>query len=114
MDRFAHYAWPFFEPRHAALARQTEAFANEGLGFAHGEDADAICKRLVQDLGCAGYLRHAVTDAPDVRSIAVVREILAYHSRLADFSFVMQGLGSGPIGLAGSEAQKKRFLAKAA
>ena len=110
MDRFAHYGWPFFEPRHAALAREAEAFSSGSLSFAHGEDADGICKRLVQDLGCAGYLHHCVTDAPDVRSIALLREVFAYHAGLADFAFVMQGLGSGPIGLAGSPEQKKRFL----
>jgi alkylation response protein AidB-like acyl-CoA dehydrogenase len=110
MDRFAHLAWPFFEPRHAALAAQAEAFSKESLGFAHGEDADGVCRRLVQDLGCAGYLHHCVSEAPDVRSIAILREVFAYHAGLADFAFVMQGLGSGPIGLAGTAAQKKRFL----
>ena len=114
MDRFAHYAWPFFEERHRRLAAEAEAWAKENLGHAHGEDADRICKRLVQDLGCAGYLRHCVSDAPDVRSIALLREVLAYHAGLADFSFVMQGLGSGPIVLAGSEELKKRYLAQAA
>ena len=114
MDRFAHYAWPFFEERHRRLAAEAEAWAKENLGHAHGEDADRICKRLVQDLGCAGYLRHCVSDAPDVRSIALLREVLAYHAGLADFSFVMQGLGSGPIVLAGSEELKKRYLPQAA
>ncbi|MGQ0652722.1 MAG: acyl-CoA dehydrogenase family protein [Betaproteobacteria bacterium] len=114
MDRFAHYAWPFFEPRHLDLAKQAEAWAGENLGHAHGDDADAICRRLVQDLGCAGYLRHCVNDAPDVRSIAVLREVFAYHAGLADFAFVMQGLGSGPIMLAGSPDQKKQYLEKAA
>jgi acyl-CoA dehydrogenase len=114
MDRFAHYAWPFFEPRHAGLAREAEQWARDNLAHAHGEDADAICRRLVQDLGCAGYLQHCVTDAPDVRSIALLREVLAFHAGLADFAFVMQGLGSGPIGLAGSDALKKKYLAKAA
>ena len=114
MDRFAHYAWPFFEPRHQALAQQAEVFSKENLGFAHGEDADAICRRLVQDLGCAGYLQHCVTETPDVRSIALLREVFAYHAGLADFSFVMQGLGSGPIALAGSSSQKNQYLEKAA
>jgi alkylation response protein AidB-like acyl-CoA dehydrogenase len=114
MDRFAHYDWPFFEPRHAALAKEVEAFSKEHLGYAHGEDADAICKRLVQDLGCAGFLRHCVSEKPDVRSIALLREVLAYHAGLADFSFVMQGLGSGPIALAGSDSLKKQYLPKAA
>ena len=54
MDRFAHYAWPFFDERHAKLAAQADAWTRDNLGHAHGDDADAICKRLVQDLGCAG------------------------------------------------------------
>ena len=114
MDRFGHYGWPFFEERHRALAAEVEAWAGENLGHAHGEDADRICKRLVQDLGCAGYLRHCVSETPDVRSIALLREVLAYHAGLADFSFVMQGLGSGPIVLAGDAALKQQYLPKAA
>jgi acyl-CoA dehydrogenase len=114
MDRFDHYQWPFFEPRHGKLAREADAWASQNLEHADGSDADAICRRLVQDLGCAGYLRHCVSDAPDVRSIAALREVFAYHAGLADFSFVMQGLGSGPISLAGSEALKKKYLPRAA
>jgi alkylation response protein AidB-like acyl-CoA dehydrogenase len=113
MDRFAHLQWPFFEERHRKLAREAEDFAVQGFSFAHGGDADAICRRLVQDLGCAGYLQHCATEAHDVRTIALLREIFAYHAGLADFAFVMQGLGSGPIALAGTEEQKK-YLKKAA
>src|ERR671915_1538110 len=114
MDRFAHYEWPFLEEKHRALARETESWAKENLAHARGEDADAICKRLVQDLGCAGLLRHCVAEQPDVRSIALLREVLAYHAGLADFAFVMQGLGSGPIVLAGSDSLKKHYLPRAA
>ena len=45
-----------------------------------------------------------------MRSIALLREVFAYHAGLADFAFVMQGLGSGPIALAGSDAQKNDYL----
>ena len=114
MDRFAHYGWPFFDARHAQLAREADSFAKDSLAYAQGEDADAVCRRLVQDLGCAGYLHHCATETPDVRSIALLREVFAYHAGLADFAFVMQGLGSGPIALAGSEALKKNYLKKAA
>jgi acyl-CoA dehydrogenase len=114
MDRFAHYEWPFFEPRHGELAKQAENFSQENLGHAHGADADSICRRLVQDLGCAGFLHHCVSEKPDVRSIALLREVFAYHAGLADFSFVMQGLGSGPIALAGSDSLKKQYLPRAA
>jgi len=114
VDRFAHLDWPFFEDRHRKLARDADAWASENLGYAHGEDADAICRRLVQDLGCAGWLHHCATEKPDVRSIALLREVFAYHSGLADFAFVMQGLGSGPIALAGDSSLKERYLSKAA
>jgi acyl-CoA dehydrogenase len=114
MDRFSHLQWPFFDPPHAALSRAVDTWALANLAHAHGEDADAICRKLVKDLGQAGYLNYCVSDNPDVRSIALIRETLAYHAGLADFSFVMQGLGSGPIVLAGSEAQKQRYLPRAA
>jgi len=122
MDRFQHYQWPFFEPRHAELARKAEAFARESLGYAHGEagnppsgaGTDAICRRLVADLGCAGFLGHCVGTQVEVRSVAVLREVLAYHSGLADFSFAMQGLGSGPIALAGTDEQKGKYLPRTA
>jgi len=114
MDRFSHLDWPFFDPRHATLSRDVDTWVSAQLGYAHGDDADAVCRRLVKELGQAGYLKYCVNEDPDVRSIALIREVLAYHAGLADFSFVMQGLGSGPIVLAGSEAQKKRYLPRAA
>lgn len=114
MDRFAHLNWPFFDPPHAALSRGVDTWACANLEHAHGEDADAICRKLVKDLGHAGYLKYCVNEQPDVRSIALIRETLAYHAGLADFSFVMQGLGSGPIVLAGTDAQRKRYLPQAA
>ena len=123
MDRFAHTRWPFFEAQHAGLAAQADAWA-AGLDWAHDEDpsaprgaeADATCRRLVRELGAAGYLRHCVPggDAFDVRTIALLREVFAYHAGLADFAFVMQGLGSGPIGLAGSAAQRAAYLPRVA
>ncbi len=114
MDRFAHLQWPFFDPPHAALSRAVDTWASAHSGHAHGDDADAICRQLVKDLGQAGYLKYCVNEQPDVRSIALIRETLAYHAGLADFSFVMQGLASGPIVLAGNPAQKQRYLPKAA
>jgi len=118
-----HYLdWPFFEPRHAALARELDAWAAEHLGMAHGHDVDAACRALVAALGDAGWLRHAVggrdyggaLDAIDTRSICLIRETLARHAGLADFAFAMQGLGSGAIALFGSEEQKARYLPRVA
>src|SRR6185369_6398635 len=114
MDRLAHYDWPFFDERHAKLAIEADAWAHANLAHAHGQDADAICRRLVQDLGCAGFLHHCVSERPDVRSIALLREVFAYHAGLADFAFAMAGLSTIPITLAGTPEQKQRYLSRAA
>jgi acyl-CoA dehydrogenase len=50
----------------------------------------------------------------DVRSLALIRETLAWHNGLADFAFAMQGLGSGSISLAGSREIKHRYLPRVA
>ena len=48
---------------------------------------------------------------PDVRSLAIARETLAYHRGLADFAFAMQGLGSGAISLFGTDRAEARMAA---
>ena len=106
--------WPFFEPRHRALAREVDSWAAANVSARHGADVDAQCKALVRALGSAGWLRHTVAgsafggagEAIDTRAICILRETLARHEGLADFAFAMQGLGSGAISLAGSAAQK--------
>ncbi|HET6599559.1 MAG TPA: acyl-CoA dehydrogenase family protein [Burkholderiaceae bacterium] len=122
MDALSHLDWPFFDERHRVLARELDAWASQHLAGAHGSDVDAECKALVRALGQGGWLRHAVggtayggaLDAIDTRSICLIRETLARHSGLADFAFAMQGLGSGAISLAGSTAQKERYLTRVA
>lgn len=112
--------WPFFEHRHRRLRAQLSAWCDD-YDFSHGDDVDAACQKLVRDLGAAGWLKNCVPAAwggdcekLDVRSIALCRETLAYHSGLADFSFAMQGLGSGAISLFGTDDQRDRYLPKVA
>ena len=118
MDRFAHLDWPFFDDTHRSLARDAEAWACGALGeWTHGADADAVCRRLVREMGAAGWLRYAVPAGDgklDLRSICVLREVFAHHGALPDFAFVMQGLGSGAISLAGGDALKARYLPRVA
>lgn len=124
MDAFD---WPFFEPRHKALASSLDAWASANiedspLPTTGAMAADDRCRELVRALGNAGWLRHAVagvahggaTDVMDTRAICLIRETLARHSALADFSFAMQGLGSGTISLAGNDAQRQAWLPKIA
>ena len=115
-----HLHWPFFADAHRDLGRGLAAWCS-GLPALCGEDAeadvDATCRRLVHGLGSAGWLRFCVPAAHggalpalDSRALCVARETLAYHEGLADFAFAMQGLGSGAITLAGSDAQRTRWL----
>jgi len=112
---------PFFEPRHAELAAAVDAWAArtaEGIDHA---DTDAACRAWVRALGDAGWLRYAVPASHggalpvlESRALCLLRETLARHDGLADFAFAMQGLGSGPITLAGSDALRARWLPKVA
>ena len=105
--------WPFFEPRHRALAEEVENWAAANVGaLADHDDTDGSCRRLARALGQAGFLAHAAPQDErfDVRSLCLVREILARHDGLADFAFAMQGLGTGPISLFGSADLKARVL----
>jgi alkylation response protein AidB-like acyl-CoA dehydrogenase len=114
--------WPFFEPRHAELARSLDQWASEHVHQDHGSDLDEECRALVRALGKDGWLRHAVagkahggaSEAIDTRAVCLIRETLARHSGLADFAFGMQGLGSGAISLHGAAAQRERYLTRVA
>ncbi|HEY8067415.1 MAG TPA: acyl-CoA dehydrogenase family protein [Burkholderiales bacterium] len=114
MDRFSHYEWPFLDGGHRQLAVEADAWCVERLLKLKEQGTDSTCRQFVSELGKAGFLKHCVSATPDVRSIALLREVFAYHHGLADFAFVMQGLGSGPIVLAGTEAQKTAWLPRVA
>lgn len=106
--------WPFFEPRHRDLAARLEDWAASNLGQIDHSKTDAACRALVQALGDAGFLEHSASETGDldVRSLALIRETLARHDGLADFTFAMQGLGTGALTLFGSDEQKAAWLPK--
>jgi len=122
MDAPTFLEWPFFAPHHRELAVRLDAWASQNLARgASAEDRDSVdnaCRRLVRDLGRAGWTRYSVpgeiAKAFDVRSLALIREVLARHDALADFAFAMQGLGSGAISLAGSRELQNRYLSRVA
>ena len=110
-------SWPFFEARHRELADQLQHWCADNLTGRFAEDLDSECRALVRELGAAGFLKLCVADGkqrPDVRSLAIARESLAYHSGHADFAFAMQGLGSGAISLFGTIEQKRSWLPRVA
>ena len=111
-------SWPFFEDRHRQFAGDLGIWAASDVKpLVDHHDVDASCRRLVRRLGEAGWLKAVVPEAYgglfasfDVRTLCLARETLAFHDGLADFAFAMQGLGTGPITLFGSEALKARYL----
>ncbi|MBV8271936.1 MAG: acyl-CoA dehydrogenase family protein [Cupriavidus sp.] len=112
---------PFFDDAHRALERELDAWCGKHLGDVDHHDADAACRTLVRQLGQAGWLRYCVPaafggalPALDSRALCLLRETLARHDGLADFAFAMQGLGSGAITLAGSDAVRERYLPRVA
>ena len=111
--------WPFLDDEHRRFAGELERWAWERVAdIGHdGADVDGACRELVRRLGADGWLRHVVPAAYggarerlDVRTLCLARETLARVSGLADFAFAMQGLGSGPITLFGTEEQRRRWL----
>jgi acyl-CoA dehydrogenase len=126
VDSRAFLEEPFFEPEHRELALSVASWAAKELAAephapeSRAEDPetiDAACRSWVRSLGRGGFTRYSVPAAGgaaagrfDVRALTLIRETLAWHDGLADFAFAMQGLGAGPISLAGSEALKARYL----
>ncbi|MCB1366103.1 MAG: acyl-CoA dehydrogenase family protein [Rhodobacteraceae bacterium] len=105
--------WPFFGDRHRDLAAELDRWADTGLGEIDHADTDAACRALVAALGAGGWLRHTgapAGEALDVRTLCLIREMLAYRDGLADFAFAMQGLGTGAISLFGTPAQQQEWL----
>jgi acyl-CoA dehydrogenase len=122
VDPHSALAWPFFEDRHRTLARDVDAWASAHLQHVDHADPDTACQRIVRMLGEAGWLKHCIGgtrygasgETIDTRAVCLLRETLAKHDGLADFAFAMQGLGSGAISLAGTDAQKQRYLPRVA
>jgi acyl-CoA dehydrogenase len=112
-----HLDWPFFDASHKAFAARLDEFAAGGaLASVDHHDVDKACRGLVRLLGEAGLLGVATGNAGksaiDSRAVCLARETLAWHDGLADFAFAMQGLGTGAIGLSGSEDLKAAVLPK--
>ncbi len=116
-----HLTWPFFDDSHRRLSAELENWCLAALDGLEDTDPFSACRDLVQRLGQGGWLRYCVPAGADgalggthagldSRSLCVIREILASHHPLADFSFAMQGLGAGAISLAGTPRQQLEYL----
>ena len=109
---------PFFDETHRQLHEDLHIWSRANLhSRIHDGSVDKRCQELVKLLGDAGWLRYCVPaeyggalPGLDSRSLCLLRQTLGYYDGLADFAFVLQGLGSGPISLFGSEHLKQKYL----
>ena len=102
----------FLELDHLALAEQVGAFARDTIARRPDPADDAAARlearALLRLLGEGGWLKPIFE--LDLRGCCLLREALGEASPLADAVFALQGLGTTPILLNGSEAQKVRWL----
>ncbi len=112
-----HTQWqlPFFDDAHRAWADELSQWV--GAQNIDERDDRAACKEWVRRMGASGVLRACVPadvggmfEAIDSRALVVAREVLAFHSPLADFAFAMQGLGSGAISLESAPKVRNAYL----
>jgi acyl-CoA dehydrogenase len=101
------------DAEHTALAKAAKEKAAALEPGAKPLD-DATLAAKVAALGWYPYLVPATHGGAlarvDVRSICVLREELAARNAAADSLFAVQGLGSHPLVLAGSDVQRKELL----
>ena len=102
----------FLEPHHASLAERTGSFAMGEIASRIDPADDAAARMearaIVRLLGGGGWLK-PIFDL-DLRGCCLTREALAEASPLADAVFALQALGTTPMLLSGSAAQKARWL----
>lgn len=102
---------PYFEEPHQRLGAVLDEFVPEVISPLSGDDelpGYDTARQYVQALAESELLEYINPD--DIRSVCLVRERLAYASALADTMYAMQGLGSLPIALYGSDLQRSEWL----
>jgi acyl-CoA dehydrogenase len=112
---------PLFEPEHREIAARFSAFARDAVEpfAAAAEEGDPIAagRGFIDRAAGAGLLPVFVGDGrtgPALRPLCLAREAIAACSGFADSVFAVQGLGSYPVVLAGSERLKSEYVAEAA
>jgi acyl-CoA dehydrogenase len=80
-------------------------------------EAEEDPRAIVRALGRAGLLEACVARAGQrvsLGALCAIRRALGYRSSLVDTMFAMQGLGSYPVTVAGSEQQREALLPRVA
>jgi acyl-CoA dehydrogenase len=100
------------EERHIQLRYHVQAWVDSS-GLEGDHDPERIVDRLARHdvlQACVPKEFGGLRERVELRDLCVLRAVLAYRSSLADTMFAMQGLGSYPVTLAGTAAQKQALL----
>ena len=94
---------PLFTDDQRGFARELDVNArqHEWPDPESGDDAAALLEAL-RTLGKSGVLHHAVKKPWSLTTNVLAREVLAYHSGIADLAWAMQALGAVPLLVAGA------------
>jgi acyl-CoA dehydrogenase len=102
----------FLEERHIALRYRAQAWV-DSADLERDHDPRHLVERLARHellKACVPAQYGGLRERVELRDLAVLRAVLGYRSSLADTMFAMQGLGSYPVTLAGTDAQKQALL----
>ena len=113
------------EPEQQEWCARLRALAEDRLRpLAEGGEPGRVNHALLAEMGELGLLARAVTAAAPgtarkggtgrALELCLLRESLAHSCPEAETALALQGLGTGPIAQAGSEAQRQRWLREAA
>jgi acyl-CoA dehydrogenase len=102
---------PLLETRHVELVDRVTAFAGTIGSRAEAHD-DGEARREARTLLTlmAGERLYEPIRSGDVRALCLIREVVAAADPLADAVFALQGLGGTAIAMAGTDAQRARWL----
>jgi acyl-CoA dehydrogenase len=107
-----HVVRAFLDGAHHELAQRVAAVCASEIGplpDARDDDtARAQARIMARILGSSGLL--APVQPLDLRACCITRELLGATSSLADAVFALQALGVTPVALAGTAAQRERWL----
>jgi acyl-CoA dehydrogenase len=106
----------FLEERHIELRYRTQAWVDSADLESEHEPRRIVDRLARHDLlqACVPAQYGGLRERVELRDLCVLRAVLGYRSSLVDTMFAMQGLGSYPVTLAGSEAQKAALLPRVA
>ena len=106
-----------FTPEEQELQQRVRRLAEEKIApiAEEADESSRVHRGLMSILAESNLLRYCVPKEQggygiSVTNLCIIREELARISAQADTNFIMQGLGSYPITLGGTEEQKAKYL----